>query len=148
MATDATHVIIGAGLAGAAAAATLREEGFEGSIMLLGAEANRPYERPPLSKEYLQGAAGRDTIFVHPERWYTDHNVNLRLATSATAVDTAAHEVALADGSRVGYTKLLLATGSSPRRLSIPGRRSGRRALPAHRRGQRPDPSTPRPAWW
>jgi len=121
MATDATHVIIGAGLAGAGAAATLREEGFEGSIMLLGAEANRPYERPPLSKEYLQGSAGRDTIFVHPERWYTDHNVNLRLGVTATAVDTAAHEVALADGSRVGYTKLLLATGSSPRRLPAPG---------------------------
>ncbi len=92
-------------------------EGTPGDLL----KANRPYERPPLSKEYLQGSAGRDTIFVHPERWYTDHDVNLRLATSATAVDTAAHEVALADGSRVGYTKLLLATGSSPRRLPAPG---------------------------
>jgi 3-phenylpropionate/trans-cinnamate dioxygenase ferredoxin reductase component len=89
--------------------------------MLIGAEDERPYERPPLSKDYLLGKAGRETIYVHPQQWYADHDVDLRLSVTVTGIDPAAHEVSLADGSRAGYSKLLLATGSSPRRLAVPG---------------------------
>ncbi|AQU66392.1 NAD(P)/FAD-dependent oxidoreductase [Streptomyces niveus] len=121
MAANPAFVIVGAGLAGAKAAETLREEGFDGPIALLGEESERPYERPPLSKGYLQGKEERETAFVHPSGWYAEHDVDLRLGTTVTAIDPAAHEVALADGSRVGYAKLLLTTGSSPRRLSLPG---------------------------
>jgi 3-phenylpropionate/trans-cinnamate dioxygenase ferredoxin reductase component len=121
MAADTTYVIVGASLAGAKAAETLRAEGFDGRLVMIGAESERPYERPPLSKDYLLGKAERDTIYVHPARWYAEHEVDLRLGVAATGLDTAGHEVTLADGSRVGYTKLLLATGSSPRRLPAPG---------------------------
>ncbi|MFD9870232.1 NAD(P)/FAD-dependent oxidoreductase [Streptomyces niveus] len=121
MAANPAFVIVGAGLAGAKAAEALREEGFDGPIALLGEESERPYERPPLSKGYLQGKDERETAFVHPSGWYAEHDVDLRLGTTVTAIDPAAHEVALADGSRVGYAKLLLTTGSSPRRLQLPG---------------------------
>ena len=112
-----TFVIIGAGLAGAKAAEALREKGFDGRIVLLGDEHDRPYERPPLSKDVLTGKAERESAFVHPESWYADHDIDLRLGTLVTAVDRAAHEVVLGDGSRVGYAKLLLATGAEPRTL-------------------------------
>ncbi len=118
---NATYVIAGASLAGAKAAEALRTEGFDGPIMLIGEEAERPYERPPLSKDYLLGKAERETIYVHPQPWYAEHGVDLRLSTRVTAIDPAAHDVMLDDGSRVGYAKLLLATGSSPRRLPVPG---------------------------
>src|ERR1700729_4372982 len=121
MSASSTYVIAGAGLAGAKAAEVLREEGFTGPLVLIGEEAERPYERPPLSKDYLLGKAERDTIFVHPEAWYAGHDVDLRLGVAVTGIDTAAHQVRLADGSEVGYGKLLLATGSSPRRLPVPG---------------------------
>jgi 3-phenylpropionate/trans-cinnamate dioxygenase ferredoxin reductase subunit len=112
---------VGAGLAGAVAAETLRTEGFDDPITLLGDEAHRPYERPALSKSYLQGQVDRDSVFVHPERWYADHDVRLRTGSRAVALDLAAHAVDTADGQRLRYDKLLLATGSSPRRLSIDG---------------------------
>lgn len=112
-----TFVIIGAGLAGAKAAEALREKGFDGRIVLLGDEHHRPYERPPLSKDLLTGKAERESAFVHPESWYADHDIDLRLGTQAAAVDRGAHEVVLTDGSRVGYAKLLLATGAEPRAL-------------------------------
>jgi len=115
------YVIAGAGLAGAKAAETLRAEGFDGPVVLIGDEEERPYERPPLSKDYLVGKAERETIYVHPENWYADNNVELRLGSPVTAIDRAARQVALADGSSVGYAKLLLATGSSPRLLTVPG---------------------------
>ena len=115
------YVIVGASLAGAKAAETLREEGFGGPVVLIGEETERPYERPPLSKDYLLGKAEREAIYVHPAGWYAEHDVELRLGTTVTAVYPAAHEVTLADGSRIGYAKLLLATGSSPRRLPVPG---------------------------
>ena len=121
MAADTTYVIVGASLAGAKAAETLRAEGFDGRLVMIGAESERPYERPPLSKDYLLGKAERDTIYVHPAQWYAEHEVDLRLGVAATGLDPAGHEVTLADGSRVGYTKLLLTTGSSPRRLPAPG---------------------------
>ena len=121
MTTDTTYVIAGASLAGAKAAETLRAEGFDGPLILIGAESERPYERPPLSKGYLLGEAQRETIYVHPSQWYADHDVNLRLGVTVTGIDPGAHQVSLADGSRVGYSKLLLTTGSSPRRLAVPG---------------------------
>jgi len=121
MSTDTTHVIVGASLAGAKAAEALRAEGFDGRIVLIGEESERPYERPPLSKDYLLGKAERETMYVHPQEWYPEHDVDLRLGVAVTSIDRAAHEVSLADGSRTGYAKLLLATGSSPRRLPVPG---------------------------
>jgi 3-phenylpropionate/trans-cinnamate dioxygenase ferredoxin reductase component len=116
-----TFVIVGAALAGAKTAEALREEGFGGQIVLIGAERHHPYDRPPLSKEYLQGAAGRETIFVHEDGWYAEHAVDLRLGTTVTGVDRGSRQVTLAGGERLGYDKLLLATGSVPRRLPVPG---------------------------
>lgn len=121
MPTHPSFVIVGAGLAGAKAAEALRAEGFTGPITLVGDEVDRPYERPPLSKGYLQGKDDREKVFVHPAHWYQDHNVDLRLEASVSAIDQDTHEVALADGTRIGYDKLLLTTGSSPRVLDIPG---------------------------
>jgi 3-phenylpropionate/trans-cinnamate dioxygenase ferredoxin reductase component len=121
MPTHSTYVIAGAGLAGAKAAQTLREQGYDGPLTLIGDEHDRPYERPPLSKDYLQGKADRETIYVHPPTWYPKHDVQLRLGQLVTSVDRAAHTVMLADGSRLGYAKLLLTTGSSPRQLTIRG---------------------------
>jgi 3-phenylpropionate/trans-cinnamate dioxygenase ferredoxin reductase subunit len=116
-----TFVIVGGGLAGAKAAETLRDEGFDGPIVLVSAEAERPYERPPLSKGYMLGSDERDSAFVHPESWYAEHDVDLRLGTRATALDPTAYEVTLDGGERLRYEKLLLATGSTPRRLDVPG---------------------------
>jgi 3-phenylpropionate/trans-cinnamate dioxygenase ferredoxin reductase subunit len=121
MSASSAYVIAGASLAGAKAAETLRGEGFDGPVVLIGDEAERPYERPPLSKDYLLGKAEREAIFVHPASWYAANGVELRLGVPVTGIDRAAHEVALADGNRIGYAKLLLATGSSPRRLTVPG---------------------------
>jgi 3-phenylpropionate/trans-cinnamate dioxygenase ferredoxin reductase component len=121
MSGSMAYVIAGASLAGAKAAEALRAEEFEGPVMLIGDEDERPYERPPLSKDYLLGKAERDTIYVHPADWYAGNDVGLRLRTTVTSIDRAAHEVTLDDGSRVGYAKLLLTTGSSPRRLNLPG---------------------------
>ncbi len=121
MAANSAYVIIGAGLAGAKAAQALREEGFDGPLVLIGEENERPYERPPLSKGYLLGKHPREQIYVHPPQWYAEHDVDLRLGTAVTTVDPAAHEVTLADDSRIGYAKLLLTTGSSPWRLPVPG---------------------------
>ena len=89
------YVIVGASLAGAKAAETLREEGFGGPVVLIGEEAERPYERPALSKDYLLGKAEREAIYVHPAAWYAEHDVDLRLGTRVTGVDPAAREVTL-----------------------------------------------------
>jgi 3-phenylpropionate/trans-cinnamate dioxygenase ferredoxin reductase component len=121
MASDASYVIVGASLGGAKAAEALRAEGFDGPLIMIGSENELPYERPPLSKAYLLGKAERDSIFVHPRDWYADANIDLRTGATVTGVDRAAHQVALADGSRVGYAKLLLTTGSSPRHLDVAG---------------------------
>ena len=112
-----THVIVGAGLAGAKAAETLREEGFGGRVVLLGAEPDRPYERPPLSKDYLRGESERDAAYVHPPDFYEQHDVELRTETVVEAIDLGAREVALEGGERIGFARLLLATGAEPRRL-------------------------------
>ena len=116
-----SFVIVGGGMAGAIAAQTLREEGFGGKITLLGQEPNAPYERPPLSKDYLQGKAERDSIFVHPEPWYAEHAVELSLGSAVTSLDPASRTVTTATGERMSYDKLLLATGSKPRHLDVPG---------------------------
>jgi 3-phenylpropionate/trans-cinnamate dioxygenase ferredoxin reductase component len=121
MTTEPGFIIVGGGLAGAIAAQTLREEGFDRRITLLGEESNRPYERPPLSKDYLQGNIDRDSIFVHPESWYADHAVELRLGAAVTSLDPALRTVTTATGVQLGYDKLLLTTGSTPRRVSVPG---------------------------
>jgi 3-phenylpropionate/trans-cinnamate dioxygenase ferredoxin reductase component len=121
MTTQPNFIIVGGDLAGAIAAQTLREEGFDGRITLLGEEPHRPYERPPLSKDYLQGKTDRDSIFAHPQPWYADHAVELRLGTAVTSLDPALRTVTTATGVQLGYDKLLLATGSTPRRISVPG---------------------------
>jgi 3-phenylpropionate/trans-cinnamate dioxygenase ferredoxin reductase subunit len=111
-------VIVGAGLAGAKAAEALRGSGFDGPISLIGAEEHLPYERPPLSKDYLAGKADRDTVFVHDLTWYRQQGIDLRLGSPVTAIDRAARQVRLADGARLPFGKLLLTTGARPRQLA------------------------------
>jgi 3-phenylpropionate/trans-cinnamate dioxygenase ferredoxin reductase subunit len=121
MTSDQTFVIVGASLAGAKAAETLREEGFDGRVVLVGAEEERPYERPPLSKEYLRGEAGREKVYVHDEGFCVEHDIELRLGRTAVGLDTSSGELELDGGERLRYDRLLLTTGAEPRRLSIPG---------------------------
>jgi 3-phenylpropionate/trans-cinnamate dioxygenase ferredoxin reductase subunit len=116
-----TDVVIGGGVAAARAVATLREAGTSTDVILVGEEEVAPYERPDLSKSYLAGQAKREALDVHPAAWYAEHEISLRLGRRAVAIDRAAHEVELDDGERIGYTRLLLATGSSPLRPSLPG---------------------------
>ncbi|MGY1745539.1 NAD(P)/FAD-dependent oxidoreductase [Blastococcus sp. SYSU D00695] len=115
------YVVVGGGLAGAKAAETLRAEGFAGPVVLVGAEPEPPYERPPLSKGQLLGTAAREDARVHPPGWYGEHDVELRTGTRATALDPVAHRVTLDGGEELPYARLLLATGSSARRLPVPG---------------------------
>jgi NADPH-dependent 2,4-dienoyl-CoA reductase/sulfur reductase-like enzyme len=116
-----TYVIIGASLAGAKVAETLREEGFAGRVVLIGEESELPYERPPLSKGYLLGNDPRDGGRVHDASWYAEHNVELRLGTVAEVIDTARRLVTLHPSDSLQYDKLVLATGSRVRTLTIPG---------------------------
>jgi len=121
MSQQQRFVIVGGGLAGAKAAETLREEGFDGRMVIVSAEPERPYERPPLSKEYLRGEAGREKVYVHEEAYYADHDIELRLGRSAVELDTEERRLTLDDGEALGYDRLLLTTGAEPRRLPIPG---------------------------
>lgn len=114
-------VIVGGGLAGAKAAEALRDKDFGGEVVLFAAEEHLPYERPPLSKEYLAGKKKFEDFTAVPAAWYRDHRVDLRLGTSVSSVDAQGHVVGLPDDSTVHYDKLLLATGSRPRRPPIPG---------------------------
>jgi 3-phenylpropionate/trans-cinnamate dioxygenase ferredoxin reductase subunit len=114
-------VIVGASLAGAKAAETLRKDGFDGAVVLIGEEGERPYERPPLSKEFLRGEAGPDKLFVHKEGYYEAAGIELRLGETVTSIDVDGRVVALASGEHVPYTSLLLTTGARPRRLTVPG---------------------------
>jgi 3-phenylpropionate/trans-cinnamate dioxygenase ferredoxin reductase subunit len=118
---DAPVVIVGGGLAGAKTAETLREDGFPDPVVLVCAEPHRPYERPALSKGYLLGSEERDSVFVHPTEWYAERGVDLRLSTPVSAIDRESRTVLLADGDRLPYRDLVLATGSRPRRLDVPG---------------------------
>jgi 3-phenylpropionate/trans-cinnamate dioxygenase ferredoxin reductase subunit len=121
MTSDQTFVIVGASLAGAKAAETLRTEGFDGRLVLVGAEGERPYERPPLSKDYLRGEVPRETVYVHDERFYAEQDIDLRLGRTAVGLNTSANELTLDDGELVRYDRVLLATGAEPRKLAIPG---------------------------
>jgi 3-phenylpropionate/trans-cinnamate dioxygenase ferredoxin reductase subunit len=113
-----TFVILGAGMCGAAAAQTLREEGFEGRVVMIGDESHLPYERPPLSKEYLRGEQEKDQLFVHAESWYQEQDVETRLGMRATAIELSERSVTLSDGDSLIFDSLLIATGGRPRRLS------------------------------
>jgi len=117
---DRTFIIVGASLTGAKAAETLRSEGFEGRVILIGTEAERPYERPPLSKDLLTGEFDPGKAYVHEAGWYDEHNVELRLGTTVTALDPSTHEVS-AGGESLHYDRLLLATGSAVKPLKVPG---------------------------
>lgn len=117
---DSTFVIVGASLAGAKAAEELREQGFEGKVILIGDEAQRPYERPPLSKDYLRGEAD-EKPFVHDAGFYEENGIDLRTGTTVTRIDLDASEARTDDGQTVGFDRLLIATGAEPRRLDLPG---------------------------
>jgi len=114
-------VVVGAGLAGAKTVEALRGGGFDGPLTLFGTETDRPYERPPLSKGYLQGTEERDAAFVHPADWYASHDVDLRTGSTVASLDLTANDVLDAGGTRTGWDHLVLATGSEPRRLDVPG---------------------------
>lgn len=114
-------VIVGASLAGVKAAETLRDEGFRGRLVMIGDEPELPYDRPPLSKQALKGEEGYEQTRHHDESWYSERQIELHLGTRVDAVDTSSHVVILAGGRTVAYDKLLLATGSRPRRLDVPG---------------------------
>ena len=120
MADSKIFVIVGGGLGGAKAAEALREKGFDGKVVLFADEEHLPYERPPLSKEFLAGKKSLDDFTVHDSDWYRDNKIDLRVDTEALSIDPEAHTVALSDGTDIKYDKLLLATGSRPRWLSIP----------------------------
>jgi 3-phenylpropionate/trans-cinnamate dioxygenase ferredoxin reductase subunit len=121
MADSKTFVIVGGGLAGAKAAEALRERGFDGKVVLLADEEHLPYERPPLSKEFLAGKKSLGDFTVHDSQWYRDNKIDLRSGTEALAIDPSGHTVTLSDDTSLRYDKLLLATGSRSRGLSIPG---------------------------
>ncbi|MFO1056033.1 MAG: NAD(P)/FAD-dependent oxidoreductase [Dongiaceae bacterium] len=121
MAAAAQHVVVGAGQAGARAVEAMRAAGFDGRILLIGEEPHLPYERPPLSKQLLLGAAGPDAGRIHPAAFYDERGIALRLGTGVGAIEPAAGRIHLDDGSTVPYDNLLLATGARPRRLSLPG---------------------------
>ncbi|HSL75365.1 MAG TPA: FAD-dependent oxidoreductase, partial [Candidatus Limnocylindrales bacterium] len=114
-------VIVGAGLAAARAAEALRTEGYEGSITILGDEPERPYLRPPLSKEYLRGESEREKVYVHPATFYAEQRIDLRPGTTVRTIEPAAREVVLDDDERLPFDRLLVATGARPRTLPVPG---------------------------
>jgi NADPH-dependent 2,4-dienoyl-CoA reductase/sulfur reductase-like enzyme len=116
-----TFVLVGGGLAGAKAAETLRSEGFADRVVLVTAEPEQPYERPPLSKGYLLGSADRENVRVHEPGWYEAHDVELRTGVRAIGLDPAAHRLELDTGERLAYDRLLLATGAEARQLPVPG---------------------------
>ena len=117
-----TFVIVGAGMAGGKAAETLREEGFDGRVVLIGAEPERPYERPPLSKDYLRGESERAGVYLQDDpSWYEQHEVQLRTSASVESLDVGERAVLLEGGERIDYDALLLATGAEPKRLAVPG---------------------------
>ncbi|MFP5416699.1 MAG: NAD(P)/FAD-dependent oxidoreductase, partial [Actinomycetes bacterium] len=122
-------VVIGAGLAGANVVATLREEGFDGPVHLVGAEAERPYERPPLSKAILWGEAEADSAYVHPADYYADHSITTHFADAAVAIHKNAQSVRLTSGHVLAYEHLVLATGAQPRLLKDQPALEGLRTL-------------------
>lgn len=120
-AREADVVIVGTGHGGAQAAIALRQKGHDGSILMIGRDAAPPYERPPLSKEYLAGDKGFERIMIRPEKFWADKGIDLCLGHAVTDIDWMAHTITLSDGSVVGYRKLIWSGGGDPRRLPIPG---------------------------
>jgi 3-phenylpropionate/trans-cinnamate dioxygenase ferredoxin reductase component len=121
MSTDSqTFAIVGGGLAGAKAAETLREEGYDGRLVLIGDEGVRPYERPPLSKDYLRGEA-ESKPFVHDEGFYAEKEIELETSTRVDSIEPDSAELVLEGGRHLGYDRLLITTGAAPRRLPVPG---------------------------
>ena len=118
---EPTFAIVGAGLAGARAAEALRKEGFGGRVVLLGEEVDAPYDRPPLTKDYLRGESDRAHLEVLPEAIYRDNAVDLRLGARVTELDLAARTVRAGESAPITFDRLLLATGSRPRKLAVPG---------------------------
>ncbi|MDN5726963.1 MAG: NAD(P)/FAD-dependent oxidoreductase, partial [Propionibacteriales bacterium] len=114
-------VIVGGGLAGASTAEALREDGYDGEVVLLAAEPHLPYDRPPLSKGFLKGETALDEVTLHDQQWYDDQQITVRTGVQVTGITTSAREVTLEGGERIGYDTLVLATGSEPRRLTLPG---------------------------
>ncbi|MCU1596901.1 MAG: FAD-dependent oxidoreductase [Glaciihabitans sp.] len=125
MTNSNTFVIVGAALAGVSAAEELRKQGFDGRIVMFGREARHPYIRPPLSKDFLAGKEEADKAFVHPESWYEENSIELELGTEVTSINRNEHTVTVrgeqVDAEPISYTKLLIATGSTPRQLQVPG---------------------------
>jgi len=116
-----TVVIVGAGLAGGNAAVTLRQEGWQSRILLLGSEPTIPFGRPPLSKTYLRGEEDLSGWYVKPADWYGEHDIELHTSTTVRRVDTAQRQLQLADGTALDYDRLMLCTGGSNRQLEVPG---------------------------
>jgi 3-phenylpropionate/trans-cinnamate dioxygenase ferredoxin reductase subunit len=116
-----TFVIVGASLAGAKAAEELRDRGFDGDLVLIGSEPERPYERPPLSKEYLRGESEREKAYVHPEGFYSEREIELRTDSTVTAIDPGAGKLTLQDGDELAFDRLLLTTGAEPRTIPVAG---------------------------
>jgi 3-phenylpropionate/trans-cinnamate dioxygenase ferredoxin reductase subunit len=114
-------VVIGASQGGGTAAATLREQGYDGRIVLIGAEPLPPYERPPLSKEFLRGERQFEDAYLRPDGWYEENEIELRLGTRAERIDTDAREVVLQGGERIAFDQAVIATGSRNRQPPIPG---------------------------
>jgi 3-phenylpropionate/trans-cinnamate dioxygenase ferredoxin reductase component len=121
MASEQTFAIIGASLAGAKAAETLRSEGFAGRVVLIGEETERPYERPLLSKDYLRGDKAADTLYIHDQGFYAANDIELITGTRVESLEPGGHEISLSGGRRMLYSRLLLATGATPRPLRLPG---------------------------
>jgi 3-phenylpropionate/trans-cinnamate dioxygenase ferredoxin reductase subunit len=116
-----TVAIVGASLAGSSAAATLREEGFDGRVVLIGAEPQLPYDRPPLSKNYLRGVTPFEKTLLRPTEFYRERDIEMRLGTTVTRVDAEKRTLALQDGERLAFDQLLIATGGKNKRFPIPG---------------------------
>ena len=116
-----TFVIVGGGMAGGKAAESLRAEGFDGRVVIVGAEPVVPYERPPLSKDYLAGSSPREKAFLQPADWWAEHEIELLTGRRATAIDVAGRRVSVDDGSELLFERLLIATGAVPKRPPIPG---------------------------
>ncbi len=119
--SEQTFVIVGASLAGAKAAEELRSAGFDGRVLLIGADTERPYERPPLTKDYLRDESPREKTYVHEQGFYEQHQIELETDTTVTELDSAQSRIKLADGRWLDYHRLLLATGAEPRRIAIAG---------------------------
>ena len=119
--SEQTIIIVGASLTGAKAAEELRKEGFSGRVLLLGSEPERPYERPPLTKDYLRGESPREKAYVHEEGFYVEQQIELQSSVTVTGIDPSQSRITLADGRELPYDRLLLATGAEPRRIPIAG---------------------------